>query len=274
MLRLSMILVTFLAALYVPAQTGLKAINIAVLPDSNVLQIPAEVLSEEIAAGTGITWAVGTEPGRAGRGHLQLDPAWTRGLPDRNRQLNRGPRHLCRAARRDVAVGYPPHPGLVEPGRPARTDQHETPEYPICGTSSASARTQQLRRLGRGDLRPYIRDLTFFGTNAVENIPFQDDRQSPVMRMSREQANRTVSPSATNTTWTLRGRPPISICSTRRSALSADFTRPLPGVPGWTASSRAAISTNHPREVMPFLQDPTILPKYHRTRRSDVAPGL
>ena len=35
----------------------------------------------------------------------------------------------------------------------------------------------------------YIRELAFFGTNCIENIPFQDDRSSPLMKLSREEAN-------------------------------------------------------------------------------------
>jgi hypothetical protein len=39
----------------------------------------------------------------------------------------------------------------------------------------------------------YIRELTFFGVNSIENIPFQDTRVSPVMKVSREDMNRGMS---------------------------------------------------------------------------------
>ena len=38
----------------------------------------------------------------------------------------------------------------------------------------------------------YIRELTFFGVNSIEGIPFQDDRQTPVMKFSRRQMNREI----------------------------------------------------------------------------------
>lgn len=39
----------------------------------------------------------------------------------------------------------------------------------------------------------YIRELTFFGINSVENIPFQDERPTPVMKIERREMNRKIS---------------------------------------------------------------------------------
>ncbi len=39
----------------------------------------------------------------------------------------------------------------------------------------------------------YIRELAFFGVNAIENIPFQDERPTPVMKVSRREMNRAMS---------------------------------------------------------------------------------
>ena len=39
----------------------------------------------------------------------------------------------------------------------------------------------------------YIRELTFFGANSIENIPFQDSRPSPVMKVDRRVMNRRMS---------------------------------------------------------------------------------
>ncbi len=39
----------------------------------------------------------------------------------------------------------------------------------------------------------YIRELAFFGINSVENIPFQDDRTSPLMKVERREMNRRMS---------------------------------------------------------------------------------
>ena len=38
----------------------------------------------------------------------------------------------------------------------------------------------------------YIRELTFFGANSIEGIPFQDLRPTPVMKFSRREMNRTI----------------------------------------------------------------------------------
>lgn len=38
----------------------------------------------------------------------------------------------------------------------------------------------------------YIRELTFFGINSIEGIPFQDDRKTPVMKFPRRQMNRSI----------------------------------------------------------------------------------
>lgn len=39
----------------------------------------------------------------------------------------------------------------------------------------------------------YIRELTFFGVNSIENIPFQDERPAPLMPVSRREMNRAMS---------------------------------------------------------------------------------
>jgi len=39
----------------------------------------------------------------------------------------------------------------------------------------------------------YIRELAFFGINSVENIPFEDDRETPVMKVPRREMNRKMS---------------------------------------------------------------------------------
>ncbi len=39
----------------------------------------------------------------------------------------------------------------------------------------------------------FIRELTFFGVNSIENIPFQDDQESPLMLVPRKEMNRAMS---------------------------------------------------------------------------------
>jgi len=38
----------------------------------------------------------------------------------------------------------------------------------------------------------YIRELTFFGVNSIEGIPFQDDQKTPVMKFPRREMNRAI----------------------------------------------------------------------------------
>jgi hypothetical protein len=38
----------------------------------------------------------------------------------------------------------------------------------------------------------YIRELTWFGANSIEGIPFQDDRPTPVMKYSRREMNKAI----------------------------------------------------------------------------------
>jgi hypothetical protein len=42
------------------------------------------------------------------------------------------------------------------------------------------------------EFEQYIRELTFFGVNSIEGIPFQDDRPTPVMKFSRREMNRAI----------------------------------------------------------------------------------
>jgi len=39
----------------------------------------------------------------------------------------------------------------------------------------------------------YIRELAFFGVNSIENIPFQDERQNPLMKVPRREMSRAMS---------------------------------------------------------------------------------
>src|SRR6476646_8428817 len=38
----------------------------------------------------------------------------------------------------------------------------------------------------------YIRELTFFGVNSIEAIPFQDLRPTPVMKVGRREMNKAI----------------------------------------------------------------------------------
>lgn len=69
-----------------------------------------------------------------------------------------------------------------------------TPHYPLRGHQLGyRARANSYDAWDDKQMEQYIRELTFFGTNAIENIPFQDDQHSPHMKLSRRDMNRRMS---------------------------------------------------------------------------------
>ncbi|MFO0425540.1 MAG: hypothetical protein ACK526_03160 [Planctomyces sp.] len=119
----------------------------------------------------------------------------------------------------------------------------------------------------------YIRELTFFGTNCVENIPFQDERPTPIMPVGRLEMNRIMSSICDKYdvdywVWTPADFD-LTDKAKRAEALKFHeaFYQECPRLdaiffPGGDPGD------NHPREVMPFLEDLSkILPKYHPKAR-------
>jgi len=115
----------------------------------------------------------------------------------------------------------------------------------------------------------YIRELALFGSNCIENIPFQDGPLGPNMKVSREEMNKEMSRICNNYgldywVWT-----PADIDLSDSSKFSAEVKKHsefykncprLDGVffPGGDPGS------NHPRFVMPFLKAVAAeLKKYH-----------
>ena len=77
---------------------------------------------------------------------------------------------------------------------PATLDVTTAPAYPIRGHQLGfrdAANSYDAWTVAQYD--QYIRELTFFGINSVENIPFQDDRANPLMKVSRDEMNRAMS---------------------------------------------------------------------------------
>jgi len=77
---------------------------------------------------------------------------------------------------------------------PATLDVATAPAYPIRGHQlgfRAQANSWDAWTVEQYDR--YIRELTFFGLNSVENIPFQDERPTPVMKVERREMNRAMS---------------------------------------------------------------------------------
>jgi len=73
-------------------------------------------------------------------------------------------------------------------------DLSTAPAYPIRG-HQLGYRTQanSYDAWTVAQYEQYIRELTFFGVNSIENIPFEDVRKTPVMKVSRREMNRAMS---------------------------------------------------------------------------------
>jgi hypothetical protein len=94
----------------------------------------------------------------------------------------------------------------------APLDVSSSPAYPIRGHQlgyRSTANSWDAWTVTK--FEQYIRELALFGVNSIENIPFQDDRQNPLMKVPRREMNRAMSEiCARYGLITGSGRPPIS----------------------------------------------------------------
>ncbi len=115
----------------------------------------------------------------------------------------------------------------------------------------------------------YILELALFGANSIENIPFQDDRPSPLMPLPRDVMNRRLSEICaryeldywvwTPATFDLKDAAKSAEALEKHEKFYRDCTR-LDGVffPGGDPGNNA------PQLVMPFLEDLSkLLAKHH-----------
>ncbi len=73
---------------------------------------------------------------------------------------------------------------------PQTVDIRTAPMYPIRGHQLGyRARANSYDAWDVATYEQYIRDLIFFGTNCIENIPFEDNRPSPHMTVTRNKMN-------------------------------------------------------------------------------------
>ena len=72
-------------------------------------------------------------------------------------------------------------------------DLATAPAYPIRGHQLGyRAQANSYDAWDASQFEQYIRELTFFGANSIEGIPFHDDRKTPVMKFSRREMNRNI----------------------------------------------------------------------------------
>ena len=77
---------------------------------------------------------------------------------------------------------------------PAALEIATAPAYPIRGHQLGfRARANSWDAWDVGQFDQYIRELAFFGINSIENIPFQDEQVSPLMKVPRREMNRQMS---------------------------------------------------------------------------------
>lgn len=145
-----------------------------------------------------------------------------------------------------------------------------SPKYPIRGHQIGYRNTaNSWDSWTMAQYETYLRELALFGTNSIENIPFQDNRVNPLMKYPREEMNKRISEICHEYgldywVWT-----PADVDLSNPDKFKAEVARHaeyykncpyLDGVffPGGDPGS------NHPRDVMPFLKAVTAeLKKFH-----------
>ena len=181
------------------------------LPDAE--QSAATVLVEELERRTGIHLETATT-WPAGKTVIAISseaavPAWGRDLPATRETRPEGYRLSVDAAAKTVWIlGADARGTLFGVGAllrkldwaqgaaalPAGLDLATAPVSPIRGHQlgfRTQANSWDAWTVDQYD--QYIRELTYFGLNSVENIPFHDGRPTPVMKVDRREMNRAMS---------------------------------------------------------------------------------
>ncbi len=255
---------------------------------ANAESAAATVLAQEIERRTGILLSRSTEwptdgPAIALTSRPDV-PQWPRAVPRCSDR--RGPEHqpegfrlLCETAANQPPVvwivGADPRGVLFGAGRLLRqmhwaAGTASIPESLDIVTAPVSRiRGHQLGYRNRANswdawdveqFEQYIRDLAVFGTNAIENIPFQDQTEGPLMHVPRDVMNRGISEICdqygldywvwTPAVFDLRDNTRRAAMLTRLETLFGECPR-LDGVffPGGDPGH------NPPEQVLPFLED-------------------
>lgn len=246
----------------------------------------AAVLAEEVASRTGLHWPTSQQLGDAPAVVLSLAtavrvggqriPAGMNGLKPEGFavRVEGSTVWIVGADARGLlyGVGYLLRHLEWGPGRaevPA-LDIATAPEYPIRGHQlgyRATANSWDAWTIAQFD--QYIRELALFGANCIENIPFQDSRNEPLMKHTREEMNVAMARICEKYdldywVWTPADFDLLDAAA-RAEALEKHeaFYKETPRLdavffPGGDPGD------NHPREVMPFLADIAVrLGKYH-----------
>ncbi len=251
------------------AVTDLKEVNI-ITDDSPAFRVPAQVLVEEVAKRTGIVWQVSPAAGTSGsiafRMATPADGIGPEGFSIGSEEHDVPRITIAAETRRGAlfAVGYLLRTLDCSKGRVVMKQAINTtqsPDYAIRGHQLGyRAQANSYDAWDEKTFDQYIRELTFFGANCVENIPFQDERPTPIMPLSRPEMNRAMSAICAKYdvdywVWTPADFD-LTDVEKRAAALKFHeaFYKECPRLdaiffPGGDPGD------NHPREVMPFLDD-------------------
>lgn len=196
-------------------QLDLSGAVVAVRPGDlpNAEKAACTVLVEEIEKRTGIRLATSSTWPEGGTvialSSQPVVPEWGHDLPGTPETRSEGYRLVVDAKAATVwIVGADARGTLYGAGAllrklnwakgrasiPAELDIATAPVYPIRG-HQLGFRTQanSWDAWTPEQFDQYIRELALFGLNSVENIPFQDSRQTPLMKVDRREMNRRMS---------------------------------------------------------------------------------
>lgn len=162
---------------------------------------------------------------------------------------------------------------------PAGLNVSVAPVYPMRGHQLGyRARANSYDAWDDAQYEQYIRELAFFGTNAIENIPFEDSQPSPHMKLARRDMNRRMSEICaaygmqywvwTPATFDLNDTEARARHLAEHAQLYDDCKR-LDGVffPGGDPGD------NPPELVLPFLEElSVVLEQYHPNARIWMSP--
>jgi hypothetical protein len=226
LLRCAALLVSFWGLMFAPSlwAADIDLSHAVVVTRSgdlpNAEKTAAKVLIEEVKKRSGIVLQATTEWPRSGPVIAITSqtnvPAWAHAVPARKatglpEQKPEGYRLFVRDERSQPVVwiiGGDARGTLFGVGNLLRiadwsqgklsiapnTDIATAPVYPIRGHQLGyRAQANSYDAWSPAQFEQYIRELTFFGVNTVENIPFQDDRKTDVMKLSRREMNRAIS---------------------------------------------------------------------------------
>jgi hypothetical protein len=191
-------------------------ILIAEKPRSKTEAVAARMLQEEVHRRTGLKWAISNEYDSrklvialATAGADELAALKVPPVPESKKEgyricvksSNSGESvvWIVGADARGVLFGVGRLLRLLNwgPGRAGladTTDIAASPAYAIRGHQLGyRARANSYDAWNASTYEQYIRDLVLFGTNCIENIPFEDDQPSPHMTVPRDEMNKLLS---------------------------------------------------------------------------------